>query len=153
MSTEERAAKIVDTAVEVLQATGWCQGNLGEVAISEPAEDGQHCAIGCLAAAAHIHGLLPKPTSRSRRWFSLSTRAYFTNVDRSGSAYAAAVEAVFDCLPRKAQARVDDPLAIATTLQEKVDSIVEWNDTLGTDDKSKVVRVFRRAATKLRSQS
>lgn len=146
--TKERAAAIIDTAVKVLKATGWCRMKIGDIGISAPDEDGEHCAIGSLAGAAHILGCKVGlehrlPILGNHRFDHYLGRLTALK-PRSRSSYVVAVRAVWDELPVKYKTAGPEP-------REKVMDIVDFNDSLGPNDKDKVIRLFRKAAKALRT--
>lgn len=133
----------VDTAREVLKATGWCKGKLGDVQITTPDGDGEHCAIGSLAAARYI---LDGPRKLD---------PYGPGEARSN--YRKAVNAVYNALPRDIRKKYEESLYWSTSAMfslnaaMKVDAIVEYNDGLESRDKGKLLRVFRKASKSLQA--
>jgi hypothetical protein len=122
-SENERAAKLIDTAVEILEATGWCRGDFGQTDISRVDEDGRHCAVGALQGAAHI---LKFPIN---------------GINGPGDQpYLTAVIEINKQIP----GRYYRP--------NNISGIIVWNDCLGPKDKPKVIRAFRRAAKALRAR-
>lgn len=143
----EKAAQILDTAVDVLKATGWCVGSLGDTNIERVDEDGAHCAVGSIAAAASIHGV-----SSGR------AGAYGIPQNPKGLALVALGAALNDNdLKKQRVTRWDrEELRDSSKLnQVATDYIVDWNDsTLGrmtpSKGKATLIRRLRKAARSLR---
>lgn len=149
------AKRIIDTAIEVLEATGWCRGKLGDCIIFAVDEDGQHCSIGSTAAAHNIlFGSLP--VVDPARWFGTGPpRQDEYGTGKPNSAYRRALQAISDEIP---EAHFDHAGNRRFTKADQcyidgspdlIQIIVDYNDALGPDDKPVLLGVFRRASMSL----
>lgn len=147
------AADILDTAVEVLDATGWCAHSLGDTRITKVDENGEHCAVGAIEAAATVLGdLSPKRSG-----------VYVTG--KPGSAYRSVVQAVYDQLPADVRSNFAEmygrnPDKMGT--RQQLSCIVHYNDSTLLDvsrkrgvghGKGTLKRLYRKAARQLREGS
>lgn len=149
------AKRIIDTAIEVLEATGWCRGKLGDCVISTVDEDGQHCSIGSTAAAHNIlFGTLP--VVDTTRWFGTAPpRQDEYGSGKPNSAYRRALQAIADEIPEAHFDANGDCMFTKADMcyldgtPDLIQIIVDYNDALGELDKPVLLGVFHRASMSL----
>jgi hypothetical protein len=130
MAHEKSAAKLLDTAVDILESTGWCRGSYGDISITKVDQDGEHCAMGALYGANSI----AKKGKLKKHLDPTSTRPLTVALEALARA----------CDPARVK-RIDagDPYELEYC-------IIDYNDSLGADDKNKLIRRFKKAAKALR---
>ncbi len=136
-----KAARELEVAIEVLDATGWCKGSLGEFDIDEVDGDGAHCALGAIASADSILGVTEGGLTDDKVYNPVL-----------GTPYATAVQAVIDSIPKADRAKIDAKLGRATSF-ELAEPVFLWNDKYVEANqargKAQIKRAFRRAIAKL----
>lgn len=152
MSNEPTEAQVIETGIEVLKATGWCSGDLGDTNIKTVDGDGEHCTVGALAASISV-----LTGSRPRSAYRATTKTL----------YGRAADVLYYGLPKsfreefedrrdwRRDAKYDDAEARfiiprvgdRMTTSRRIDALVSFNDREGTT-KRHVYNVFRRALKK-----
>lgn len=145
----QKAARELEVAIEVLDATGWCKNKLGEHSIDTVDGDGAHCALGALASADSIlndgSGLLEE-------------KVYDPDPD---TPYGVAVRAVIDSISQPDRTKY---IRGDGSVQKEIDQVADfnrdlgepvfvWNDEVVDSDpkkgKAQIKRTFRRAIKQL----
>ena len=132
----EKARAIIETAIEVIQATGWTAGRIGEIAISKPDQDGKHCAIGALAAGAHICGESvgqerPSTFQQGATFFDPYLEKGDDLAYSKSDPYIEATLAVWENLPKMFRRALRDEYTGRFRYSRVTADIFEWNDAQG----------------------
>lgn len=152
MSTDlkEQAARELEVALEVIDATGWRKISTGDVTIKAVDEDGEHCAIGAVAAADTILEF------GSLDFEGLSAPEEAAYVPKLGTVYYKALEAICDNISVEDRAVLGRSVDVGLVRRRPASMVYMWNDkVLPTEDEEvaveKIKETFNLAIEELRS--